>query len=63
MSTIVIKDLNCKIDEHDYRGGIGTTRPMEEGIYIDGVFVYTSAWSVYAGLRSGAFGTVVVKGI
>ena len=44
-------------------GGIRTTKPMEEGIYIDGVYVQTSAWSVYALLNSGAVGSVVVKGL
>jgi len=44
-------------------GGIGVTRPMEEGIYIDGVLVYTSAWSVYALLSSGAASSVTVRGI
>lgn len=44
-------------------GGIGVTRPMEEGIYIDGVLVYTSAWSVYALLNSGAVSSVTVQGI
>ena len=44
-------------------GGIGVTRPMEEGIYIDGVLVYTSAWSVYALLNSGAVRSVTVQGI
>ena len=44
-------------------GGIGVTRPMEEGIYIDGVYVQTSAFSVYAMLNSGAVSEVVVRGI
>ena len=44
-------------------GGIGVTKPMQEGIYIDGVLVYTSAWSVYALLSSGAASSVTVKGI
>lgn len=47
----------------DVNGGIATTKPMEEGIYIDGVYVQTSAWSVYAAISSGAIGTVYVRGM
>jgi hypothetical protein len=44
-------------------GGIATTKPMEEGIYIDGVYVQTSAWSVYAAITSGAIQKVEVRGM
>lgn len=41
-------------------GGIGVTRPMETGVYIDGVLVYMSAWALYALLNSGAVSSVSV---
>ncbi len=60
------KPVIDRLDRSDLvrvNGGIGTTKPMEEGVYIDGVLVYTSAWAVYAMLNSGAVSSVVVKGM